>query len=680
VNKSWRYSRFDGSGDAGELDAGALLDQLSNDLLYHGDLAAALRRLLQEGFDRPSGERVEGLRQMMERLQARREQLASASNDLEQRVAAALEEILATERAELEQQLSTANADPANAEAEADRREAGERLAELELLPSGLAGQIQGLMEYGFASQVAAERFEALLDELRSELVQNQLDRAAGQMANATDEERAHLRSGLDALNRMLEQRAEGVDLDPDFPSFMDEYGDLFPGNPANLDELLDQLGQRMAAASALMASMSPGQRAQLEQMSAQLMSDMDLSWQLDRLGQNLRDALPELRWDEQLGSAAGDPLSVLGATDSISQLAELNALEQLLSEVTEPGALAELDPERVAELLGKDVAEQMRALSELTRRLEEAGLVGRKDGRLSLTPSGLRRLGQNALGELFSRLRHDRFGNHQVPSPGLGHDRATETKPYEHGDPFRLDVEKTLRNAIARNAAQARDEDTGIGLPLRLSPDDFEIERSEHLTTASTVLAIDLSLSMPMENNFLAAKKVAMALQALIASKYPRDYLGLIGFSATAREIRADELPEVSWDFAYGTNLQHALALSRKMLHGKLGSRQIIVITDGEPTAHILDDGDVFFNYPAARETIAETMREVARCTREHIVINTFVLNSTGALRSFVERMTQLNKGRAFYTTPESLGDYLLIDFVEHRSAGHLRRVRPGA
>ena len=168
----------------------------------------------------------------------------------------------------------------------------------------------------------------------------------------------------------------------------------------------------------------------------------------------------------------------------------------------------------------------------------------------------------------------------------------------------------------------------------MHLEVDDFEIERTEHLSTASTVLAIDLSLSMPMRDNFLAAKKVAIALQALIASRYPRDYLGLVGFSATAHVIKPDELPEVSWDFAYGTNLQHALALSRKLLASKSGSKQIIVITDGEPTAHVLENGEVFFNYPPVPETIEATLHEVVRCTRERIVINTFVLDETGGLR----------------------------------------------
>ena len=280
----------------------------------------------------------------------------------------------------------------------------------------------------------------------------------------------------------------------------------------------------------------------------------------------------------------------------------------------------AEVDLERVEALLGPDAARSLEVLAELARRLEEAGLVSRKGGRLVLTPAGLRRLGGNALEELFSKLRQDRFGNHALPMPGLGIDRDLETKPYEFGDPFRLDLQETLRNAISRTAAASAGGvgRKGIDLPIQLDIDDFAIERTEHITTASTVLAIDLSLSMPMRDNFLAAKKVAIALQALIATIATHGTISVLSASRRrrARSSRT-RLPEVSWDFAYGTNLQHALALSRKMLASKSGSKQVIVITDGEPTAHVLEDGEVFFNYPPVPETVEATLREVTRCTR---------------------------------------------------------------
>ena len=680
--RSWRYSRFDGTQEPFDLSADDIMSSLSDDLLYHGDLAAALRRLMREGFDTAAGDHVEGLREMMERIRARQEELASQRNELAERVAAALEEVLSTERVELDRRLEEARQNPDNEAGRAAREEVAEHETELDLLPSGLTEQVQSLMSYPFTSEAARERFEELLDELRREFTQMQLDEAAGRMASATPEEREHLRAGLDALNQMLEQREAGEPIDPSFESFMENFGDLFPGNPQNLDELLAELGRRMAAASAMMASMTPGQRAQLDELMSQLMGDMDLAWQVDRLGSNLREAMRDLPWDTPMSGPPGDPLSVLGSSDAVTDLAELGRLEELLNQAGEPGSLAEADFDEVRRLLGPDAARSLEAVAQLTRRLEAAGLVGRKAGRLVLTPNGLRRLGQNALAELFSKLRRDRFGDHARPTPGLGHDRDVETKAYEFGDPFQLEVGKTLRNAMLRSVSErdGLDGAARVEFPVRLSPDDCEIERTEQVTTSSTVLAIDLSLSMPMRDNFLAAKKVAIALQALIATRYPRDYLGLVGFSATAREIRPEELPEVSWDFAYGTNLQHALALSRRMLSHRSGTKQIIVVTDGEPTAHVLEDGEIFFNYPPVRETLDATLQEVARCTKERILINTFVLDQTGGLRSFVEKMTRLNRGRAFYTTPEGLGDYLLVDFVEHRGGARRRHVRRGA
>jgi uncharacterized protein with von Willebrand factor type A (vWA) domain len=280
-----------------------------------------------------------------------------------------------------------------------------------------------------------------------------------------------------------------------------------------------------------------------------------------------------------------------------------------------------------------------------------------------------MRRIGGNALRDLFSKLAKDRMGSHEVDPLGVGHERSFQTKQYEFGDNFNLNIEATVGNAIRRN---------GSGLPIQLTPDDFEIERTETMTRSATVLMVDLSLSMPMRDNFLAAKKVAMALHSLISSQFPRDYLGIVGFSEVARVLKPRDLPEVSWDFVYGTNMQHGFLLARQLLAKQTGTKQIIMITDGEPTAHIQDDGEVFFSYPPVQETIDATFKEVLRLTRDGIKINTFMLDATSYLKAFIEKLTQLNRGRAFFTTPETLGDYVLVDFIEHkRSLSGGRRSR---
>jgi uncharacterized protein with von Willebrand factor type A (vWA) domain len=314
---------------------------------------------------------------------------------------------------------------------------------------------------------------------------------------------------------------------------------------------------------------------------------------------------------------------------------------------------------DRVRDLMGDDAAKSLERLAELTKMLEDQGLVHQKEGRLELTPKGLRKIGNNALRDLYTRLTKDKAGQHEQHRLGAGHERTYETKPYEFGDPFQLDLHRTVRNALRRN---------GPGTPVKLSPDDFEIERTEHLTRSSTVLMLDLSMSMPMRDNFLPAKKVAMALHALITSQFPRDYMGLVGFSETAYTLTPAQLPEVSWDFAYGTNMHHGFTLARQMLARQSGTKQIIMITDGEPTAHITPRGDVFFNYPPVQETIEATLREVMRCTREDIRINTFMLDANHGLKAFVEQLTAINRGRAFFTDNETLGDYVLVDFIDHK------------
>ena len=346
-------------------------------------------------------------------------------------------------------------------------------------------------------------------------------------------------------------------------------------------------------------------------------------------------------------------------AMQTMQELGDLDQLENLLRNTTNPGALAEADMNRVRDLMGDDAANSLEKLAQLTKMLEESGMIQQKEGKLELTPKGLRKIGNNALRDLFSKLAKDKMGQHQMDALGQGHERTYETKQYEFGDPFNLDLQRTIRNAIGRN---------GAGTPVRLTPDDFEIERTEHLTRSSTVLMLDLSMSMPMRDNFLPAKKVAMALHSLITSQFPRDYMGIVGFSEVARELRADQLPEVSWDFVYGTNMQHAFQISRRLLARQTGTKQIIMITDGEPTAHVTPTGDVYFNYPPVRETVDATLREVVRCTRDGIRINTFMLDATSHLRDFIAKLTELNKGRAFFTTPDTLGDYVLVDFLDQK------------
>ncbi|HUF96659.1 MAG TPA: hypothetical protein VMM60_00935, partial [Ilumatobacter sp.] len=660
------YSRWDGSQRGFDLDADALFGQLTDELMYHGDVNAALRRMMQEGLQTPDGQRIEGLRDLLDRLREERQSRLEQHSlgGVYDEVAAELADLLDEERHAIDNVAAQAEASGDERRAETARSAAAERHMQLDFLPEDLAGRVRELSDYQFESNDSQRRFDELLDKLRKELAQQVVDEMSEGMQNMTPGDMSRLKDMLAALNDVLDKHQRGED--PGFQQFMSEFGDFFPENPQTVEELLEQMAQRMAAMQALMNSMTPEQRAQLQQLSEQLMGDVDLRWQLDQLGSNLQQMFPQMNWGESYEFQGDDPMGMGQAMQSMADLGELDQLENLLRNATNPGALAEADLDRVRALLGEDAAKSLERLSELTKMLEEAGLIENREGRLELTPQGLRAIGSNALRDLFTTLTKDHVGQHQLHQRGYGHERTYQTKQYEYGDPFQLDLQRTIRNAIGRN---------GGGTPVRLTLDDFEIEETEHLTRSSTVLMLDLSMSMPMRDNFLPAKKVAMALHHLISTQFPRDYLGLVGFSETARVITAADLPAVSWDFVYGTNMHHGFTLARKLLAKQTGAKQIIMITDGEPTAHIAPRGDVYFSYPPTRETIETTLAEVVRCSRENIRINTFVLDATTALTAFIDRMTELNGGRAFYTTNDALGDYVLVDFLEQRRRMTRRR-----
>jgi uncharacterized protein with von Willebrand factor type A (vWA) domain len=656
------YSRWDGSQDFAGLDPDDLLAEVADELLAGGDLDAALRRLMRTGMRTADGERIMGMREMLERLRRRRqEMLAEGDPDGRlARIAEVLDDVVGTERAAIDELEEDAKASGDDRRVGVTSEVAAERRIALDLLPGDVAGKVRQLQQYEFVSSEARERFEQLVEELRKEVADTYFKGMSDALQGADADQMARVRAAFDRLNRMIEQRERGEPLDPSFEAFMEEYGDLFPG-ATTLDELLEQLAARMAAAEAMWRSLSPEQRDQLRQLAESLLEDMDLRWQVERLAANLQRAQPGAGWGQGYQFSGDSPMGLGEATDLAEQLGQVERMEDVLRSASSPAALGEVDLDEVSRLVGEDVARSIDRLGRLAKELEEAGLIENKGGRTELTPKGVRRLGQRALSDLFSQLRRDRLGDHQATWSGSGHDREETSKPYQYGDPFTLDLSRTVHNAVRR---------AGSGVPVRLVPDDFEIVETEALSRSATVLAVDLSMSMPMRDNFVPAKKMAMALHALIASRFPRDYLGIVGFSEVAREIKPEELPTAMWDYVYGTNLQHALLMARTMLAHEHGTKQIIVVTDGEPTAHIEPDGEVLFNYPPVPETLRRTMAEVVRCTKAGVTINVFALDIERTQFPFVEQIARVNGGRTFSTTPDALGGYVLVDFLRHRRA----------
>ena len=652
------YSRWDGTQTGFELDADSVFDEITDDLLYHGDVSNALRKMMHQGLRDRDGNRLPGLRELMDRLRSERQERLDRGDlgGVYQEIADELNDIVDEERHAIDNDTRSAESSGDERRATTAREAAAERNFRLDMLPDDLAGKVRELQAYDFTSQEAQQRFEQLMEKLKQQLMQQAFDQMSGAMQNMTPEDLQRMKDMMAALNEMLAKHAAGKD--PEFEKFMEQYGDFFPENPQSLEELMEIMAQRMAAMQAMLNSMTPEQRAQLQALSDQLLEDMDLRWQVEQLGQNLRQAFPDAGWEASYDFEGVDPLDMASAASLMSELGDLDQLEQLMRSAPSPGALAEADADRVRELLGDEAADSLERMSEITRMLSEAGLIEQREGRMELTPRGMRRLGQNALAELFAKLDRDRLGRHDLETSGAGHERDYSTKPYEWGDPFNLHIGRTIRNAVVR----------GETAPVRLRPDDFEIEQTEQVVRSSTVLMLDLSLSMPMRDNFLPAKKVAMALHSLISMQYPRDYLGIVGFSEVARALTAEQLPEVSWDFVYGTNMQHGFQLARQLLARRSGTKQIVMITDGEPTAHINARGEPEFHYPPVRATVDATLLEVARCTRDGIRINTFMLDPDRSLQHFISQMTRMNGGRAFFTTPQTLGDYVLVDFIEQK------------
>ena len=691
-----RYSQWDGSQAVPDLAADEILDALADDMMAEGDLEAALRRLMERGWRSTDATRgdMAGLRDLLDRLARRREELLDRYKlgDVLADVRRELDEIVAQERTGVEARLDRAAGKeaprPPDASGPADapggapdgapsapeepidpalramlRDAAAKRLDQLDELPPDVGGRIRSLEEYDFMESGARERFEALVEKLRKQV----LDQFVGGMSDAikstTPEELAANREMVRDLNQLLQERVAGRD--PDVSEFLAKHGSFFPG-ARTLDDIIEQLAERMAALQSLLRSMSAEQRAELQDAMDALLRDDRLRWDLAQLAATLDQLLPG-GLGERYRFGGDEPLGLEGALAQMADLQALDALEAQIDGIDSPGDLADVDRERVADLLGDDAARDLDALDELARQLERAGYLTRDGDRLELTPRGSRRIGQKVLDDLFARLRRDAFGGHRLERGGGGGERDETTKPYEFGDPFHLDLRRTLANALTReeNAPGRR-----AGPGLTLTPADFEVFRTEATTKTSTVLLVDMSRSMLLRGCFVAAKKVAVALDTLIRTQFPRDDLTIIGFAYYAREIRPEALAQLSWHgYEYGTNLQHALMLARRILARSHGAnKEIVVITDGEPTAHI-EDGQVEFNYPPTRRTITETLREVQRCTKDGITINTFMLERSKALADFVALVTRLNRGRAFYAEPEHLGEYVLVDFVSRRT-----------
>ena len=697
-----RYSRWDGTQHIADFTADDLMEAISDDVLADGNLERALQRLMRWGMDGRDGQ-MPGIRDLMDRLKQMRQQelnrydIGSVLDDIKER----LDEIKQMERDGIQERVergkgqgrepgitgqppgesqeqqtgeagAAGQASQSDPDAELDDYEqqqalqemlekmAERKLEQLHNLPEDPAGQIRALQDYEFMDQNARQKFQELMEQLQQQVLNSAFQGMQQSLQNMNSQDMQSLQNMLSDLNQMLEDKANG--LDPNFEQFMHKHGHYFGGQNINsLEDLMDHMAQQMAAMQSLLDSMTPEQRMGLWSAMQSVMNDPGVQEQMQRLSENLGQMMPDNPYAQQYQFRGGEELSLAEAMRLMDKLQDMEEVEDQLRGVRDWRDLEDLDDEKLRDLLGDQFRQDIQQLRELTKMLEDAGYIRKNRDGFEMTPRGIRKIGQKALNDIFQQLKQDRIGQHDMDRGGFGIERIDESKPYEFGDPFLLDLPQTLRNSVYRE---------GPGSPLRLSPEDFEVYRTEMTTQTSTVLMVDMSRSMLYNGCFAAAKKVALALDSLIRGQYPRDNLYIVGFSYVATELKPTDLPTITWDeYNYGTNLQHGLMLARQFLgRHKGGSKQIIVITDGEPTAHFDEFGDVHFNYPPTWRTLQETLKEVVRCTREKITINTFMMDRSPYMTGFVQEIAKINKGRAFFAEPDRLGEYLLVDYVSNK------------
>jgi len=656
INRPTRYERWDGSQEPFGRDAEDLFDRLAEDLFEGGDFDYALHRLMSRGWRDQRGKRLPGFDEMLERLKQKRQQQLKKYNlndvfgDIHER----LNDILRRERQGINDRLEQAP----EAAKRVLQKIAKKKLQELDELPEDVGGMIRELNDYEFMDEGASHAFQKLMDELKEQVSQTYFKNMTKTMQQMRPEHVDEIKAMMKALNQMLRDRLEGRP--PKFEQFMQRFGHFFgPNPPKTLDELIQHLEKQMAQMDSLMQSLSLEAREQMQELIAATMNDPELQEQMAELAMQLELLSPRQSMGSRYAFYGSESLPLQEAMSLMERLQSIEDLESALREGYQGQQLTPEQSAQLQQLLGPDARQAADQMSELASQLEKKGYVQKGKRGMELTPRGMRRIGQKALKDLYARLKRDRFGDHPISVRGLGSERSDDTKVYEFGDAFTLHVERTLMNALRRDASP----------PLQLKTDDFEVHRSEFNTQSATVLMIDMSRSMPLRGYFYAAKKVALALDALIRSQFPRDYLQVIAFSDYARPVKPNQLAELTYNESiYGTNIQHGLMLARQFLNRhKTGNKQVIIVTDGEPTAHMQGQQAVFF-YPPLPETFQKTLLEVQRCTREHIVINTFMLDNDYHLVSFVKQMTRMNGGRAFFSSPDRLGDYVLLDYVDRK------------
>ncbi|MFG2105266.1 vWA domain-containing protein [Micromonospora chersina] len=645
----FRYGQWRGGPDplAPPYDVRAAVDAVGAEVLAGGSLREALRDLLRRGPQGRGG--LDDLAARARRL--RREALRRGDLDgAVTRAQALLDQALAAEREELRGR---------------DGDDARFAEAVLDNLPRSTARAVEELSGYDWASDEARQTYQRILDGLRGDVLEQRFaglrDAARAAADPAAQRQLAEM---MRDLNDLLARHARSEDTTDAFAEFMRRHGEFFPERPKDVDELIDVLARRAAAGERLMRSLSDRQREELAGLMRQSLGEQ-LAGELSQLDAHLRSLRPDLNWQRGERVRGDQPLGYGEATGALGEIAELDELLDSLDQ-DHPGAtLDDIDVEAVARTLGRDAADDARRLRELERELRRQGWVTRDAEGLTLSPKALRRLAGTALRRVFADLTAGPRGQHDLRSAGAAGEVSGASRQWEYGDEQPLDVVRTLTRAVRR---------AGPGVPVQLAVEDFEVMETERRASAAVALCVDLSYSMISQGRWGPMKQTALALSHLMATRFPQDALQIIGFGREAVPLTQQELAAVEPDMEQGTNLQHALRLAGRHLRRHPGAEPVVlVVTDGEPTAHLdPSDGEAYFHWPPLPETIEATIREVDKLTRYGATLNLFMLGDDPGLRRFVDAVARRSKGRMFTPDLDDLGEYVVSDYLRARHGRH--------
>jgi uncharacterized protein with von Willebrand factor type A (vWA) domain len=642
----FRYGPWRGGPDplAPPYDVRSAVDSIGREVLAGGGVREALQDLLRRGLSGRQG--LDELRERIRRMRESARRRGDLAGTLDQ-VRAALDQALAEER----DQLASESSDAA-------------RMAEMELatLPDDTAGAVRALSDYQWHSPQARQTYESIKAMLRREVLDAQFAGLKQALSGGDPETMQRVKDMLADLNALLAAHARGEDTTDQFREFMDRHGEFFPEDPQDVDELIDALARRQAAAQRMMASLSPEQREQLAQLMSEALSDPDLASQMSQLSDNLRALRPGMDRGRPVGMQPGGPsLGYSEAVEAVSELADLESRERQLSQGYAGSTLDDVDVETLERRLGSAAAADVQALRQLERELERQGYLTQGEDGLRLTPRAVRRLGETALRRVFSHLDAAARGDHDEQRTGQADEPTGLTRPWVFGDELPIDAARTVGNALRRGGIRAGG--------VRLEVEDFEVIETERRTPAAVALCVDLSFSMVQEGRWGPMKQTALALSHLVETRFRQDALQVIGFNIAARRLSPVQLAEVEPEWVQGTNLQHALMLALRHVRRHPDAEPVVlVVTDGEPTAHLGPDGIPEFMWPPTSATLRATVAQVDELARYGATLNVFMLGEDPGLARFVDAVARRAAGRVFTPDVSRLGEYVVADYLRAR------------